>query len=355
LHPGFFYNVTIVLYSGRELWKISDFGFSRKYILPGSNRSEERRGTKGYCAPELLLFSTFTDRVDIWALGCVLYKLMCGTNIFQEDWDIITYAHEGKKLWVQVLPFVDANAHTPLENIVQEMLRLRPNRRPSAADLRSLFDGIDELFSFQGVIDCPLYWQICTPSKSKVFLVLPVGPNEYFSGRDNVLETLFRELNDRSTNHFTRRVALHGLPGIGKTQIALEYAYEHRDDYAYVFWISGADRAQLLSGFSEIARKVEYPRSERPEDVAKRVLQWLRETEDWLLIIDNLDDMTVLDDCLAESESGHIIIITRSPNISGIPLISLPVVEMSRENSIKFLLLRLGNPEPTESVREGAA
>jgi len=122
-----------------------------------------------------------------------------------------------------------------------------------------------------------------------------------------------------------------------------------------VFWISGADRAQLLSGFSEIARKVEYPRSERPEDVAKRVLQWLRETEDWLLIIDNLDDMTVLDDCLAESESGHIIITTRSPNISGIPLISLPVVEMSRENSIKFLLLRLRNPEPTESVCEGAA
>jgi len=303
-----------------------------------------------------LLFSTFTDRVDIWALGCVLYKLVCGNNIFQEDWHVVTYAREGQKLSVSVLPFVDANARTPLKNIIREMLRLRPNRRPSAADLRSLFDGIDGSFLYHGAIDCPLYPRICTLSKSIVFSVPPYGRNEYFSGRDDVLETLFRELNDRSTNHYTRRITLHGLPGIGKTQIALEYAYEHRDDYAYVFWISGADRARLLSGFGEIAsRTVGCHLSERPEDVAKRVLQWLQETEDWLLIIDNLDNMTVVDACLPDSENGHTIITTRSPNICGIPSISLPVVEMSHENSIKFLLLRLGNPEATENVREGAA
>ena len=75
------------------MWKIADFGFSTDatsvYMV-----SEMRRGTLCYRAPELLLFSTYNDRVDIWALGCVLYERICGRAVFggDGDWEINKYA-----------------------------------------------------------------------------------------------------------------------------------------------------------------------------------------------------------------------------------------------------------------------
>jgi len=139
-----------------------------------------------------------------------------------------------------VLPFINATAVSPLVNLIEEMLLLRMNRRPHAVDLRFLFDMVDESFLMQE--KSRLYSRICTPSRSVIFSVPQYGRNPYFSGRDDVLEMIFQELNKDGGQ---RCVALCGIGGIGKTQIALEYTYEHREDYAYVFWISGADRAQL--------------------------------------------------------------------------------------------------------------
>jgi len=334
------------------MWKIGDFGFTSD-AASGLIRSEARRGTSSYRAPELLRFSTFDDRVDIWALGCVLYELVCRKTAFKDDWEVTEYARQNTKINVPMRPFVDANARKPVLNLIHEMLRLRPNSRPSATDLCSLFDSIDGLF--QGSADLPLLLQINTPSNQKlsrsvVFSVPPYGRNPYFSGRDDILDALFLELTVIKPNRYNHRVALYGLGGIGKTQLALEYAYRHEEDYAFVFWVSGADRPQLLSGFCEIARTVGCAASEKPEEIAARALQWLRDTEDWLLVIDNVDDTNVTDSYLPESKGGHTIITTRSPNSGALHAIGLEVPEMSRQNSIKFLLLRLGITDPTERI-----
>jgi len=306
------------------------------------------RGTRCYRAPELCLFSTYNDRTDIWALGCVFYELICGRPAFGDDWEVNTYAHRGNKLWMPVLPFINATAVSPLANLIEEMLLLRMNRRPHAVDLRFLFDMVDESFLMQE--KSRLYSRICTPSRSVVFSVPQYGRNPYFSGRDDVLEMIFQELNKDGGQ---RCVALCGIGGIGKTQIALEYTYEHREDYAYVFWISGADRAQLLSGMGEIARTVRCARTVNPEEAAKKVLQWLREINHVLMIIDNLDDMKLIDGWLPDLLAGHTIITTQA-STGNIPAVRMVVGEMTRENSIKFLLLRLKNPDPREEIRREA-
>ena len=342
----YFNNPTLVLYSRLNgIWKIADFGFSTD-AASGVFVSEMRRGTPCYRAPELLLFSTYNDHVDIWALGCVFYELICGRPAFggDSDGEIKTHAHRGTKLWVPVLPFVDATAVTPLANLVQEMLLLRMNRRPHAVDLHFLFDMVDESFSMQE--KSMFYSRICTPSRSIVFSVPQYGRNPYFSGRDDVLDMIFRELNKDGGQ---RCVALCGIGGIGKTQIPLEYTYEHREDYAYVFWISGADHAQLLSGMGEIARTVGCARTENLKEAARKVLQWLRETNDVLIIIDNLDDMNIIEGWLPDLLAGHTIITTRV-STGDIPAVRVEVTEMTRENSIKFLLLHLKNPDPREEI-----
>jgi len=320
----------------------------------GVIRSDAQRGTSSYRAPESLMFATFNDRVDIWALGCVLYELISREKAFKSDWDVCLYASQSTKISFPLQLIVDGNAHTLLVNLIHEMLQLRPSSRPSAADLRMLFDVLGE----KGTL-LPFYSRIFSPafnqklSKSRVFSVPEYGRNPFFSGRDDILDTLARQLKVTEIGRYNHCVALYGLAGIGKSQIALEYAYRHEDDYVYVFWISGADRTQLLSGFSEIARIVGcVPAFDNPEEIAKRVLHWLRETESSLIIIDNLDDVSIVDNFLPPANcSGHTIITTRSPYGLGIQAMGLEVTALSRENATNFLLLSLEIARAPENVR----
>jgi hypothetical protein len=116
--------------------------------------------------------------------------------------------------------------------------------------------------------------------------------NPFFTGRDELLERVRNELRDHKPKRYNHRIALYGLGGIGKTQIALEYAYRHKSAYNYVFWISAVNQAQLLSGFSSVAKVTRCVKEiDDPRELAKSVLEWLQWTESWLLIIDNLDDI----------------------------------------------------------------
>ena len=103
----------------------------------------------------------------------------------------------------------------------------------------------------------------------------------------------------------------------------------------------------------EIARTVRCARTENPEEAAKKVLQWLREINHVLMIIDNLDDMKLIDGWLPDLLAGHTIITTQA-STGNIPAVRMVVGEMTRENSIKFLLLRLKNPDPREEIRREA-
>ena len=164
--------------------------------------------------------------------------------------------------------------------------------------------------------------------------------NLHFTGRDDFLRRVAEELSERKPKRYNHRVALHGLGGVGKTQIALEYAYRHKNDYTFVFWISAADQTQLLSGFGEIATLTGCVRSDDdPNQVAKAVLRWLEVTEGWLLIIDNLDDITVIDGYLPTTVGvGHTLITTRNTYSAGIPAEGMEVMVMDVEDSLSLLL-----------------
>ena len=120
------------------------------------------------------------------------------------------------------------------------------------------------------------------------------------------------------------------------------------------FWISGVDRTELLSGFGRVARILRCGMSlMRPEEIAKRVLQWLEGNESWLLIVDNVDDLDVIAGYLPQSNgSGHTIIMTRNTNTAGIPATGLEVREMDQYSGVSFLLQRIGAVDPSTEIRE---
>lgn len=83
--------------------------------------------------------------------------------------------------------------------------------------------------------------------------------------------------------------------GIGKSQITLEYAYRHRDDYRAVFWVRAQSLTFLISSLLELAFVLELPEhnEQGQEVIIHAVLRWFRLHFGWLLIYDNLDDLSI--------------------------------------------------------------
>jgi serine/threonine protein kinase len=135
-----------------ERWKVSDFGFSAEGTSSRENATADARGTAGYRAPELmsgLEGGTFTKKVDIWAMGCILYKLAFGKKMFLNDWETMKYASAGESVDLPLnLGAIDVaveyhSMHEPyiivFRTVIATMLEAVPGKRPSACNVHELF------------------------------------------------------------------------------------------------------------------------------------------------------------------------------------------------------------------------
>lgn len=100
------------------------------------------RGTPGYRAPELLREegARFSPKVDIWALGCVMYELCTGRKAFKDDFAVYMSAMNPPVYLNCHMDGVDDKINAQLQLVFQSMLELDPRKRPSADFLVTTFD-----------------------------------------------------------------------------------------------------------------------------------------------------------------------------------------------------------------------
>lgn len=129
--------------------------------------------------------------------------------------------------------------------------------------------------------------------------LVPFERNRQFVGRHSQLEELFAKLDLEDLKDDCQHVAILGLGGVGKTQIALEAAFRTQKAYpdCSVFWISATSTANFEKGFYNIGQELQLPGiNEDKADVKSLVRAFLsyRDAGRWLLIIDNFDDIEML-------------------------------------------------------------
>jgi len=188
--------------------------------------------------------------------------------------------------------------------------------------------------------------------------MVPYQSNPRFIGRTRFLQTINAHLLDIAPKRFNHRIALYGMGGIGKTQCALAYVYAKRDVYERIYWITAADQTSLLSGYQKIANSagLDYMQNKPSVEIAHGILFWLMNQKSWLLVIDNLDDMKVVNGLLPENgPQKHTIITTRNPNTLGIPAEPLEVPLLNIAESIELLETFSSITISPESIEREAA
>jgi tetratricopeptide (TPR) repeat protein len=156
---------------------------------------------------------------------------------------------------------------------------------------------------------------------------VPLRQNRHFVGREKELDGLKQKVLDQKDNG---RLAIFGLGGVGKTQIALQVSYWARQNMpSYsIFWIPALSKASFEQACTQIVTKLGISKISDNEDPMESVQRHLslESTGPWLLIVDNMDDMDLLfgssdfpggmSQYLPESEIGVTLLTTRFREIA---------------------------------------
>ena len=171
---------------------------------------------------------------------------------------------------------------------------------------------------------------------------LPFPRNPFFTGREDILDSLHEVLHPKHTDLLTQSSALiTGLGGIGKTQTAIEYAYRHAQDYTALFWINAETIESLMASFLDLADLLDLPEKQEEEQsrVVAHVIHWLNSHEGWLLIFDNVEEIALLPPFLPMTRGGSLLFTSRNPTLA-IAAQTLNLEIMATEEGATFLLHR---------------
>ncbi|MDT3440356.1 FxSxx-COOH system tetratricopeptide repeat protein [Pseudofrankia sp. BMG5.37] len=181
-----------------------------------------------------------------------------------------------------------------------------------------------------------------TPFPGRHPAIFNVPPRlRYFTGRQDLLDRLRAGLAEGSPVAIT---ALRGLGGVGKTQLAIEYAHRHAAAFDLVWWVEAEQAALVGERLADLADRLDLPTTGRMPDDADAVLDALRRRERWLLVFDNAEDPDALRPWLPGGP-GQVIVTSRNPAWGGLAA-PLDVNVPPRDEAVALLARRVPDIHP---------
>src|SRR5260221_5630997 len=192
-----------------------------------------------------------------------------------------------------------------------------------------------------------------TPSGQIALWTVPYARNPHFTGRDDLLDQLMQQFSPQEAGQPTsiRQAALtqsreiKGLGGVGKTQIAVEYAYRAHEQgrYTHTLWINAASEEAILTSFVALINFLPAfgPGGETDQrKLVASLIRWLQQfVQPWLLIFDNAHDLSFTPSYLPARGNGSLLFTTRAAAVGALAS-SVEVDCMSLMEGTQLLLRR---------------
>ncbi|KAL2675661.1 hypothetical protein Neosp_011851 [[Neocosmospora] mangrovei] len=197
--------------------------------------------------------------------------------------------------------------------------------------------------------------------------VLAYERNENFIPRPDINSKLNRLLPSNSDEFHS--AALWGLGGSGKTQIALQYAYNRcRDADCSVFWVHADTEATLMQDYKTIARVLGLGIRLEGSELLEAVRRGIESQNQWVLVVDNADDLVLFGvgqasgkqqgaqlDSIPKGPNGTVLWTSRDQRVDGSlvgPQRGLQVAKMTAKESRKLLEKWRRQATPSEEIQE---
>ena len=137
--------------------------------------------------------------------------------------------------------------------------------------------------------------------------------NRNFSGREALLLALHADLQADAAAAVLPVGAVHGLGGVGKTQLALEYAHRFRSDYDVIWWVPAEQPVTAGAALAALASRLGIHTAADQAETVAALFDRLRERRRWLLVYDNAEQPDQLIGLLPPGGVGHVLVTSRWP------------------------------------------
>jgi tetratricopeptide (TPR) repeat protein len=146
------------------------------------------------------------------------------------------------------------------------------------------------------------------------------------------------------------------LPGLGKTETAIEFAHRRRFSYRWLCWLRADSEEQIVRGFCALAHAFGLPESHGSDQpaAAKAALAALAGCGNCLVLLDAAEDLQLVRPWIPVGERVHVLLTTRTSAVSAVAE-PIELESLSEEEGVAFLLRRARLADPADASATASA
>ncbi len=186
--------------------------------------------------------------------------------------------------------------------------------------------------------------------------IIPYGLNLRFFGRAREVEMLRSVLEKERQRLGMQAIAIHGLGGVGKSQLALHYANMSLKIYDIIVWIPAETQIKVVQTLSAFMSKLGLADGQEDDyQSIQKARDWLNNWgKPFLLIFDNVEDADILEQIWPANANASVIITTRSPSIASRRTANVLFLECFERDAGNDVLCALTGKQPSGEKDQAA-